>query len=294
LKRVTTDSVIHVMSKDNAPAIVVENGETLIVETAKPGIPDEVFSKDYSVVPFPKRVLTITGPIYIEGCEPGDILKVDILDIQLDLNGKMWMGQWMGILMDEVDHCFLKKVTVDNGLVHFDEEISFPVKPMIGTIGVAPAGDAIACLVPGEHGANMDALNATIGNSVYLQVQVKGGLLAIGDVHAAMGLGEVLGTGVEIGSTVTVTVSVIKATKLAHPMIESPTHYEFLISSENMLEGSKEATRTAIEFVRERNHCTFDDAYALVGQTANLKIMQVVNPIFTLSIEIPKQVLKSV
>jgi acetamidase/formamidase len=77
-------------------------------------------------------------------------------------------------------------------------------------------------------------------------------------------------------------------------MIESPTHYEFLISSENMLEGSKEATRTAIEFVRERNHCTFDDAYALVGQTANLKIMQVVNPIFTLSIEIPKQVLKSV
>ena len=293
MKRVTTESVIHVMSKNNAPAIVVKSGETIIMETAKPGIPDEVFTKDYSVVPFPKRVLTITGPVFVEGCEPGDILKVDIHDIQLDVNGKMWMGQWMGILMDEVDHCFLKKVKVENGLVYFDEEISFPITPMIGTIGLAPAGDDIACLVPGEHGSNMDALNATIGNSVYLQVQVEGGLLAVGDVHAAMGLGEVLGTGVEIGSTVTITLTVIKAKKLAHPMVESPTHYEFLISCVDLIDGSKEATRTAIAFVREKNNCSFDEAYALIGQTANLKIMQVVNPVYTISIEIPKRVLKS-
>ena len=293
MKRVTTESVIHVMSKDNPPAIIVSNGETIIVETAKPGIPDEVFTKDYSVVPFPKRVLTITGPIYVEGCEPGDILKIDINNIELDVNGKMWMGQWMGILMDEVDHCFLKKVKVENNVVHFSEDITFPTTPMIGTIGVAPAGEDIACLIPGEHGANMDALNASIGNSVYLKAQVKRGLLSIGDVHAAMGLGEVLGTGIEIGSTVTMTLSVVKDMDIKHPLIETPTHYEFLVSNVDLFEASKEATRTAISFVQEKNHCVFDEAYALVGQTSNLKIMQVVNPVFTISIEIPKKVLKS-
>ena len=293
MKRVTTESVIHVMSKDNPPAIIVSNGETIIVETAKPGIPDEVFTKDYSVVPFPKRVLTITGPIYVEGCEPGDILKIDINNSELDVNGKMWMGQWMGILMDEVDHCFLKKVKVENNVVHFSEDITFPTTPMIGTIGVAPAGEDIACLIPGEHGANMDALNASIGNSVYLKAQVKGGLLSIGDVHAAMGLGEVLGTGIEIGSTVTMTLSVVKDMDIKHPLIETPTHYEFLVSNVDLFEASKEATRTAISFVQEKNHCVFDEAYALVGQTSNLKIMQVVNPVFTISIEIPKKVLKS-
>lgn len=293
MKTVTTESVIHVMSKDNPPAIRVASGETIFVETAKPGIPDEVFTKDYSVVPFPKRILTITGPIYVEDCEPGDVLKVDIKDIELDSNGKMWMGQWMGILMNEVDHCFLKKVRVENNLVYFNDEITFPTTPMIGTIGVAPAEEDIACLIPGEHGANMDALNAGIGNSVYLRAQVKGGLLAIGDVHAAMGLGEVLGTGIEIGSTVTMTLSVIKDMKLKHPMIETPSHYEFLISHEDLLEASKEATRTAISFVQEKNHTSFDEAYALVGQTSNLKIMQVVNPVFTVSIEIPKNVLKA-
>lgn len=293
MKRVTTESVIHVMSKNNTPAIFVKNGETIMVETAKPGIPDEVFTKDYSVVPFPKRVLTITGPIYIEECEPGDILKIDIKNIELDVNGKMWMGQWMGILMDEVDHCFLKKVRVENNVVHFSEDLTFPTSPMIGTIGVAPAGEDVACLVPGEHGANMDALNASIGNSVYLKAQVAGGLLSIGDVHAAMGLGEVLGTGIEIGSTVTMTLSVIKGMDLKHPLIETPSHFEFLVSNVDLFEASKEATRTAIAFVQQKNNYSFDEAYALVGQTSNLKIMQVVNPVFTISIEIPKNVLKS-
>lgn len=291
MKQVTTASVIHVMSKNNPPAAVVENGEIIRVETAKPGIPDEVFTKDYSVTPFPKRILTITGPIYVENCEPGDTLKIDVLDIQLDVAGKMWMGQWMGILMNEVDHCYLKKVQVHDGRVHFSEKLSFPIKPMIGTIGVAPAGEDIACLVPGEHGANMDAINATIGNSVYLPVQVSGGLLAVGDVHAAMGLGEVLGTGVEIGSTLTLRLSVIKNKTFAHPLVETPTSYEFLISDGDLLNGFKEATRTAIDFIRERNGVSFDEAYAITGQTCDLRVMQVVNPISTVSIEIPKSVL---
>lgn len=89
------------------------------------------------------------------------------------------------------------------------------------------------------------------------------------------------------------TLSVVKDMDIKHPLIETPTHYEFLVSNVDLFEASKEATRTAISFVQEKNHCVFDEAYALVGQTSNLKIMQVVNPVFTISIEIPKKVLKS-
>lgn len=293
MKYLTTRSVIHVMDKENIPAITIGSGETIAVETAKPGIPDETFTKDYSVEPYPRRVLTITGPIYVEGAEPGDILKIRIEDIRLDTMGKMWMGQWMGILMDEVDHCYMRKVRVEDGIVHFSDTISFPVRPMIGTLGVAPAGEPVDCLVPGDHGANMDSLNVAAGNTVYLQVGVPGALLSVGDVHAAMGYGEVLGTGIEIGSTVVMTIDVIKSRELKHPVVETPASFEILVSGSDLPEACREVTRSAIGFVMRHNGCGFDEAYALVGQTSDLKICQVVNPDCTVSMEIPKSVLKN-
>lgn len=288
MNRVTRNNIIHIMSKDNVPSVKVQSGERIFVETAKPGIPDEVFTKDYSVEPFPKRILSITGPIYVEDCTPDDVLKVRIHSIELDNAGKMWMGQWMGLLMDEVDHCYLKKITVENNHVNFNEKIKIPVMPMIGTIGVAPAGEDIACLYPGLHGGNMDVPAVTTGNIVYLPVQVEGALLSLGDVHAAMGAGEILGTGVEIGSTVEIEIEVEKNRKISAPYIETPTTYEFIASNGDLLQACKEATKQAIAFVQEHSDCSFDESYALVGQTGNLKIAQVVNPIFTVSMEVYK------
>lgn len=293
MKNMTCEDVIHVMDKSAPPAMTVKPGELFCVETAKPGIPDETFEKDYTKVPFPKRVLTITGPIAVEGAEPGDVLKINIHDIQLDTMGKMWMGQWMGILMDEVDHCYMRKVNVSDGIVHFSDELSFPVKPMIGTLGVAPAGDPIDCLYPGDHGGNTDALNAAPGSSVYLPVGVSGGMIAVGDVHAAMGYGEVLGTGIEIGSTVTLSAEIIKGRSLKHPVIETPSSFEVLSSGTDMMEICREATRAAIDFICAHSTASFDEAYAIAGQTSDLKILQVVNPWYTVSMEIPKSVLQN-
>ena len=293
MKHLTTNSVIHVMDKENVPAITIGSGETIAVETAKPGIPDATFTKDYSVEPYPKRILTITGPIYVEGAEPGDVLKIRIDDIRLDTMGKMWMGQWMGILMNEVDHCYMRKVRVEDGVVHFSARLTFPVRPMIGTLGVPPAREPVDCLVPADHGANMDSLNVTTGNTLYLQVGVPGGLLSVGDVHAAMGYGEVLGTGIEIGSTVVMTIDVIKAKALSCPTVETDHSFELLVSGNDLSEACREVTRRAIDFVMSHNGCDFDEAYALVGQTSDLKICQVVNPDCTVSMEIPKAVLKN-
>lgn len=291
MKRITASDIIHVMDENNKAAMAICCGETFAVETANPGIPDETFQKDYTKTPFPKRILTITGPIYVEGAEPGDILCVHIDDIKLNAEGKMWMGQWMGILMDEVDHCYMRKARVENGTVIFREDVRFPAKPMIGTIGTAPAGKPIDCLYPGAHGGNMDALNAKAGSIVYLPVNVAGAMLSIGDVHAAMGYGEVLGTGIEIGSTVTAHVTLLKGRAQKHPVIETEEHFEIVVSGEDMPELCKEATREAIRFVAAHGNYDFDEAYALVGQTSDLKILQVVNPWYTISMDIPKWIL---
>lgn len=288
MKYISDAKIIHSMSAINDPIEYVNLGETFIVQTRKPGIPDEVFEKDYSDGKYPDRILSITGPIYVKDAEPGDILEISIENIELEEEGKMWMGQWMGILMDEVDKPYLKKVRVKDNTVYFTDKITFPVRPMIGTLGVAPAEGEIACLYPGVHGGNMDVPSVAPGNKLYLPVQVKGALLAVGDVHAAMGDGELFGTGIEIGSKVTMAVSIIKGKRLKHPMVETPNSYEIIVSNKDIIEATKEATRQMIFFLQEELGLDFDEAFALTGQLANLKFGQVVNPIYTISIEIDK------
>ena len=116
--------------------------------------------------------------------------------------------------------------------------------------------------------------------------------MAVGDVHAAMGYGEILGTGVEIGSKVTLTVELVKECCLKHPMIESDSHMEVIVSGTDMLELCREATRAAIAYVQQQNGCSFDEAYALVGQTSDLRILQIVNYCTTISMAIPKSILE--
>ena len=181
---ISDERVIHCMSAKNEPIATVCDGETFMVKTRGPGIGDDVFNKDYSDGNYPERILSITGPIYVGNCEPGDILEVSVKRIELAEEAKMWMGPWMGVLSQEVTRPYLKKITIQNNEVIFSDKIRFPVRPMIGTLGVAPTEKEIPCLYPGDHGANMDVLTIAEGSKVYLPSQVSGALLAIGDVHA--------------------------------------------------------------------------------------------------------------
>jgi amidase len=293
VKFISDEKIIHNMSALNEPIEFVNPGETFVIQTRKPGIPDEVFEKDYSDGQYPQRILSITGPVFVNNAEPGDILEVTILDIELDNEGKMWMGQWMGILMDEVNKPYLKKVKVKDDMVIFSDKIVFPIRPMIGTLGVAPADEEIPCLYPGQHGSNMDVPSVAPESKLYLPVNVKGALLAVGDVHAAMGNGEIFGTGIEIGSKVTMSVNLIKGKKLKHPMIETPNSYEFIVSDADIIKASKEVTKEMIRFLQDRLELSFEEAYALTGQAANLKFGQVVNPIYTVSMEISKDIFQA-
>ena len=165
------------------------------------------------------RTNPATGPLYVEGAMPGDVLVVDVLSVEVADKGAVTTIPNIGPLYDRcVDRTRI--LPVKDGKTELGG-LSIPINPMIGVMGVAPAGEPIACGYAGKHGGNMDSKKLTAGSRVYLPVQVEGALLQMGDIHAVMGDCELCGTGLEIGGVITVRVSVLKGRKLDWPVIET-------------------------------------------------------------------------
>lgn len=293
MKRISKEAIIHNMSKRNIPAYYVYQGEKIKVETVDPGFTQEKFNEIRITENFPKRILSITGPIYVYNCKAGDTLKIIIEDIELNEVGKMWTGQWIGFLMDELQTCFLKEVNIVGNEVIFNDTIKENIQPMIGTVGVAPAKEDIDCLIPGIHGGNMDVKELGIGSTLYLKSQVDGGLISLGDVHAAMGKGELFGTGVEIGSIITIKIEVMKQQEINLPVIENINDYIIVFSDKNVEIACKKLLKTSIPIIMKANDLSYGDAYCFIGQFCDVGIAQLVNPLITVTLTIPKRLLKN-
>src|ERR1700721_2103041 len=180
----------------------------------------------------------LTGPFYVDGAQPGDTLAVKFLDLQVDgnqgvgafapgfgaLNETSYTPMIHPPLPEKIWFYPIDKATNTAMFKALDSNFSvkIPLHPFFGCIGVAPAGgEARSSIVPAEFGGNMDAPEASVGNTLYLPVNVRGALLYMGDGHAAMGDGEVAGTAVEVPLRVRMRVSVIKGKKIDWPRFEN-------------------------------------------------------------------------
>ena len=159
------------------------------------------------------------GPLYINGAEPGDALAVDILDIQTADHGVIATFAGLGAL-EKTTEVRTKVVPVKDGIVYFND-VMWTADPMIGVIGTAPAGDPVPSGYSFCCGGNMDSRLIRKGATVYFPVQVRGALLAMGDVHASMGDGEVCETGIETAADILVRVRLIKQFHLNWPVTET-------------------------------------------------------------------------
>ena len=220
------DKSVYAFSKDNEPVCTAAPGEILCFKSMdcfSNKIQDEctqvaeVLSTGFDVAN------PAAGPVYIEGAEPGDVLVVDILDIKVDEYGTVATMEGCGPLSDDME-LRVKRIKIEDGLADFNG-IKFPIDPMIGVIGTAPAGEAVMCGSPGLHGGNMDSKIIKKGARVYFPVHVPGALLQMGDVHATMGDAEVCGTGIEIPAEMIVKTSIIKNFELNMPVTETATHW---------------------------------------------------------------------
>lgn len=238
-----------------------------------------------------------TGPIEIEGAIPGDMLKVEILDMALDRRGytSLWPGH--GMFPDWVRRkewgIQTRVVDVVDGVVHWSDRLKLPVKPMAGVIGVAPVHGAVLTVDNGTHGGNLDVQEVTTGSTVMLRVEKPGAHFFIGDCHALQGDGEAVGMGaIEIGAQVTVRVSLEKAPRrLAHPRIETATHICTLGCARPLEDAMRIAFAEMIYWLADDYGIPEPEAYLLLAQIAEARCTQVVNPKYTYICKVPKTIL---
>lgn len=287
--RITTDHVIFEMNPDNQPAAKVAPGERLVFETLdcfsntvkRPE--DVVSSIDFS------KVNPATGPVFIEGAEVGDVLKVTIHEINLADYGAIITAPGLGVLGHEVQQEETVICQVVGDEVKY-RDFSLPLRKMIGVIGTAPAGEGINTGTPGDHGGNMDTTAITEGATLYLPVNVDGALLALGDLHATMGDGEVVGAGLEIPGEVHLDVEVIKNSHIPTPFVETEDKYIAIASADTIDHAVERATKNLTSFIQQEYQQTFNSTIMLLSLAANVAVSQAVNPQKTARIELSKQV----
>ncbi len=288
MKKITADNTIFAMGKDNPPALEVDPGEIIEFSTKdcfsnQIQSCEELFeSADWATIN------PATGPVFVKGTEPSDTLVVDILDITLADQGVMVAVPEMGALGDKIEESETKIIPLENGYARFNEKISLPVKPMIGVIGTAPFGEEIPNGTPGDHGGNMDTKHIVKGTRLYLPVFHPGGLLAIGDMHAVMGDGEVIICGVEAPGKALVKVDVIKGKTLNTPVLDTPDHFYVIASEKDLNSSASKTLDKTYEFLSERLPLSTNEVCMLMSIACDLQISQVVDPLITCRMAIPK------
>jgi len=238
------------------------------------------------------RVNPTAGPVAILGAEPGDVLRVEILDITPTGDGVLMTGKGLGVCQDDFDKLETRVVEMRDNHVLFSDNIKIPMRPMIGVIGVAPAGEPVNNGFPGDHGGNLDCKKIGAGAVVYLPVYVDGGLLSLGDVHGLQADGEVGGTGAECPAEVQVKVELLKNCKRPTPFVENDTHYMPVASAQTMDEAISNVVKNGVDFLMQEFAMSRFDALTFCSLAADVRICQVVDPLMTARLEIPKQLLR--
>ena len=233
-----------------------------------------------------------TGPIYIEGAQPGDLLKVELLEVVATGNSVMVTIPGDG---DIGEHLHTPETAILPNTpkgVNFKDKVLIPQDPMIGVIGVAPKEGTIPNSTPDYHGGNMDCKLVTSGSTLYFTVNVEGALFGCGDMHAVMGDGEVLICGAETPGTVRVRLSVVKQPNLPTPFLENDALVATIASAETCDEAQKMAAGNMMAFLTETAGLSANDAGMLMSLVGDLKFCQVVDPNKTVRFEFPKWVLR--
>lgn len=289
MKKLTSDKVIFAMSKENEPALSVDSGEKVVFETMD-CFSGEVCSAEDTVsnIDFAK-VNPATGPLFVNGAEVGDTLKVTINRIKVDEQGVILTAPGLGLLADGIKQEETVIVEVTDEVAKY-KGLNIPLRKMVGVIGTAPAGEPVNTGTPHDHGGNLDTISISEGATIYLPVNVEGALLAMGDMHAAMGDGEIMGAGLEVAGEIEVEVEVLKDAQFPLPFIETEKLYITLGSRETMEEASQLALNNMVQFLQTKTDLTFNQAGMFLSMAGDLKVSQAVNPNKTMRVEVQKNV----
>jgi acetamidase/formamidase len=237
----------------------------------------------------------LTGPVYVEGAEPGDTLEVRIL--KLELTAPFAFNNFRpgaGFLPDDFPYARTKIIPLDRDrmVAHFSNSIEIPLHPFFGSMGVAPPepNGRISSAPPWIHAGNLDNKELVEGTTLYIPVHAKGALFEVGDGHAGQGNGEVDITALETELTGTFQFVVRKDMHLKWPRAETPTHFIAMGLNEDLTQATRLAIREAIDFLVTEKHMSRDEAYMLASVALDFSITQLVDGNKGVHAMIPKSI----
>jgi amidase len=279
IRRIDRTSVVFEYSSASVPCANITPGETVIVETQWAYGDHDVKQGDKLSDLDTSKCDPLTGPLFIEGAEPGDTLAVELLDIELVGQGGQGIIPGLGVL--PWDDLPVEMFTPRDGEIEWLRGIRIPIRPNLGCIGVAPAGDPIPSIWPGDHGGNMDCRYCCAGSTLFFPVSAPGALLVMGDCHQMQGDGELCGVAPETASDVTLRCEVIKGKAIRSPRILAGKLFMTVASAPTLEEAVRLATADFIEVLVDEKSFTRDEAYLMTAVEAHAEICQVVDPLMT-------------
>src|SRR6266699_895442 len=292
------------------PVLKIASGDSVRVETMVAGglerlklagvpdaeVPDSLKQVEKSVTDRGPGVHPLTGPIYVDGAGPGDVVEVHILGIEfLHPYGVTGFRPGGGTLPDEFPYARFTRVRIDakTGTAEFRPGVSLKLAPFWGSIGVAPPSviHRLSSGPPGVHAGNLDNKELVAGSTLYLPVHVPGALISLGDGHGLQGDGEVTLTALETSLRGTVQIFVRKGKKIRWPRAETPTHFITMGLHTDLNEAARMATREMIDFLVSEKGFSRDEAYIFCSLAVDLRVTQLVDDTKGIHAMLPKSIL---
>lgn len=293
------------------PALTIQSGDIVEIQTVsgnpqnleRAGLPPDQIQPElrqlYSGVPQEKRGPgghLLTGPIAIEGAQPGDVLEVRIREIRLDVPYAYNSAGRNGFLADVFPENRTKIIQLDRErrIGHFGTGIDIPLRPFFGSMGVAPPSSAgkVNSAPPGIHAGNLDNKELVVGTTLFIPIHAPGALFEVGDGHAGQGNGEIDITALETSLTGVFQFIVHHDMHLKWPRAETPTHYITMGLDPDLTQAARLCALNTIDFLVEEKKLTREDAYALASVAADLAITQLVDGTRGVHAMIPKNLFR--
>ena len=289
MKRLGREHHVYFLDPEAAPAITIESGDELEVETwdAFEGLRDAAaFEAKTDKGP-------ATGPIAVKGAEPGDALKIEFLSIVPKANegaAHMVMSN-RGFLDDQFTEPDCLRIAIDGDDLVLPCGIRLPVRASMGFVATAPEYRQSTASDSGPYGGDVDMQELVSGSTLYLPVIVPGGLLALGDCHAAVADGAVGGTGAECASDTRIRVTLEKNTPIPMPRALTPEHFVVLSYGQDLGQAMRDAVRQMVDFLSQEKGMAPYDAYTLLSLAGDIRVSRTFRDISSVKMLLPRAVL---
>ncbi len=276
--RIGRDEIIWAFGPDLEPVLDINPGETVTFETNDcftgqiKSEADVVTEIDF------ERVNSAPGPVAVRGAEPGDSVIAEILDIRPIEFGFACLIPGFGQLIEGVESPVTRMFRVANGWIEMNERVRFPVKPMVGVVGLATDGETLTNGLAGRHGGNLDDHLHGKGARIYFPVRQPGGMFAVGDMHASMGDGEICFTGVEIAGEVDIRFDLLKGKQATWPVTELKHAWVPHATADGYEEALKLCAEESAKLLVDEWSFTPEDAFIFLSVACDAGVAQACKP----------------